>query len=122
LSTKPVPGQESGTQVTVATVRPTDLKHWIGALPYANRGAVLRSLNNELSLLNAARPALAMSFFGADEKVATLAAPPGTFHERGVLIVESPGSEARVRVRMNSLIDATLSCERFTYRGTFGNQ
>ena len=70
----------------------------------------------------AARPALAIPFFGADEKVATLVAPPGTFHEQGVLIVESPGSESRVRVKMDSLIDATPSCERFTYRVFHGNQ
>jgi hypothetical protein len=66
----------------------------------------------------AARPALALPFFGADEKVATLAAPPGTFSEGRVLIVDSPGSDARVRVQMKSLIDATPSCERFTYRVT----
>ena len=66
----------------------------------------------------AARPALALPFFGADEKVATLAALPGTFSERGVLIVESPGTEVQVRIQMNSLIDATPSCERFTYRIT----
>jgi hypothetical protein len=68
--------------------------------------------------LGAARPALALPFFGADEKVATLAAPPGTFSEGRVLIVDSPGSDARVRVQMKSLIDATPSCERFTYRVT----
>lgn len=66
----------------------------------------------------AARPALALPFFGADENVATLAAPPGTFSEGGVLIVESPGSDAQVRVQMKSLIDATPTCERFTYRVT----
>jgi hypothetical protein len=65
---------------------------------------------------DAARPALAMPFFGADEKVATLAALPGTFREQGVLIVQSLESDAQVRVQMNSLIDATPSCERFTYR------
>jgi len=62
------------------------------------------------------QPALALPFFGADEKVATLTALPGTFSERGVLMVESPGTEAQVRIQMNSLIDATPSCERFTYR------
>jgi hypothetical protein len=83
--------------------------------------ASLRAAKDE-SNPNAARPALAIPFFGADEKVATLVAPPGTFREQGVLIVESPGSESRVRVRMDSLIDATPSCERFTYRAMLGNQ
>ena len=39
---------------TVAIIRSADLKDWIGALPYANPGAVLRSLDEELTLLNAA--------------------------------------------------------------------
>jgi len=65
---------------------------------------------------SAARPALALPFFGADEKVATLAALPGTFSEQAVLIVESPGTETQVWIEMNSLIDATPSCERFSYR------
>lgn len=64
----------------------------------------------------AARPALAMPFFGADEKVATLVALPGTFREQGTLIVQSADSENQVTVQMNSLMDATPSCERFTYR------
>jgi hypothetical protein len=67
------------------------------------------------------QPALALPFFGADEKVATLAALPGTFSEGGVLIVESPGTEVQVRIEMNSLIDATPSCERFSYRITRPN-
>lgn len=75
----------------------------------------LRAAEHE-SNPGAARPALAMPFFGADEKVATLSALPGTFREGGVLIVERPDSDTRVRIQMNSLIDATPSCERFTYR------
>ena len=35
-------------------MRPADLNSWIGALPYVDPGAVLRNLDNELSLLNAA--------------------------------------------------------------------
>jgi hypothetical protein len=70
----------------------------------------------------AARAALAMPFFGADENVATLVAPPGTFREEGMLIVQSPDSETQVRVQMDSLIDATPSCERFTYRVAPGNR
>ena len=65
---------------------------------------------------SAARPALALPFFGADETVATLAALPGTFSEQAVLIVERPGTEAQVWIEINSLIDATPSCERFSYR------
>lgn len=81
---------------------------------------LLRSAEQE-SKPGAARPALAMPFFGADEKVATLVALPGTFREGGVLVVQSSDGDAQVRVRMNSLIDATPSCERFTYRVTRGN-
>ena len=65
---------------------------------------------------SAARPALALPYFGADEKVATLAALPGTFSEQAVLIVESPDTETQVWIELNSLIDATPSCERFSYR------
>lgn len=65
---------------------------------------------------SAARPALALPFFGADEKLSSLVARPGTFNEQGVLIVESPASETQVRIQMDSLIDATPSCERFSYR------
>lgn len=68
----------------------------------------------------AARPALALPFFGADEKVATLMALPGTFSEQGVLIVESLASETQVRIQMKNLIDATPSCERFSYRIAHG--
>jgi hypothetical protein len=64
----------------------------------------------------AARPALALPFFGAGEKVASLVAPPGTFSEQGELIVESLNSEFQVRIEMTNLIDATPSCERFSYR------
>ena len=80
----------------------------------------LRAAENEDNP-GAARPALALPFFGADEKVAALAALPGTFSERGVLIVESPDSETQVRIQMKSLIDATPSCERFSYRIDHGN-
>jgi len=65
---------------------------------------------------SAARPALALPFFGADEKVAALAALPGTFSEQGVLIVESPDSETQVWIEMTDLVDVTPSCERFAYR------
>jgi hypothetical protein len=69
----------------------------------------------------AARAALALPFLGADEKVATLAALPGTFSERGVLIVENLGSGNQVRIQMKSLTDATPSCDRFSYRIFDGN-
>lgn len=75
----------------------------------------LRPLKHE-SNPDAARPALAMPFFGADEKAATLAALPGTYQEGGVLVVKCLETQAQVRVQMDSLIDATPSCERFTYR------
>jgi len=65
---------------------------------------------------SAARPALALPFFGADEKVAALAALPGTFSEQGVLIVESPDRETQVWIEMTDLVDVTPSCERFSYR------
>jgi hypothetical protein len=68
----------------------------------------------------AARAALALPFLCDDEKVATLAASPGTFSERGVLIVENLGSGNQVRIQMKSLIDATPSCDRFSYRITHG--
>ena len=54
MSTKPVLSQATAPPDTVAIIRPADLKNWIGTLPYANPGAVLRSLDEELSLLNAA--------------------------------------------------------------------
>ena len=52
MSTKPVAKQAAAPADSVATVRPADLNDWIGALPYANPGAVLRSLDTELSMLN----------------------------------------------------------------------
>ena len=64
----------------------------------------------------AARAALALPFLGAEEKVATLATLPGTFSERGVLIVKSLASGDQVRIQMTSLVDATPSCDRFSYR------
>lgn len=76
----------------------------------------------DASNTGAARPALAMPFFGADEKVATLVALPGTFREQGRLIVQSAESETQVTVQMDSLVDATPSCERFTYRFTKGSR
>ena len=53
MSTRGALNQASPTQTEVATVRPADLKQWIDALPYANRGAVLESLGHELSRLGA---------------------------------------------------------------------
>ena len=69
----------------------------------------------------AARAALALPFLGAEEKVATLATLPGTFSERGVLIVKSLASGDQVRIQMTSLVDATPSCDRFSYRIFHGN-
>ena len=69
----------------------------------------------------AARAALALPFLCDDQKVATLAALPGTFRVRGVLIVESLGSENQVRIQMTSLVDATPNCDRFSYRIIDGN-
>ena len=75
----------------------------------------LRRSGDEESL-GAERRALALPYFGAAEKVATLIAPPGTFSERGELIVENTANKAQARIAMTSLIDATPSCERFSYR------
>jgi hypothetical protein len=75
----------------------------------------LRRPGDEESL-GAERKALALPYFGAAEKVATLIAPPGTFSEQGELIVENSANKAQARIEMTSLIDATPSCERFSYR------